>query len=115
MSDSTLTLIGSSGALFSATFTVFVASSLDKYKIKPIILTVLLTIATTLILIMTSFSDYPLVYGLCICLNVACDGSLMAMLPAITMSIFGLRRGPAVYGYLFSIFGMAAMISLVLV
>jgi len=72
-------------------------------------------IATTIVIVMTDFSNNPLVYGLCICLNVAGDGCLMAMLPAITISIFGLRRGPSVYGYLFSIFGMAAMTSLVFV
>ena len=34
---------------------------------------------------------------------------MTSMLPVITLEVFGLKRGNEVYGYMFSVFGVAAM------
>ena len=39
-----------------------------------------------------------------------CDGSITSMLPAITIGQFGMQRGTQVYAYMYSTFGVAAMI-----
>ena len=39
-----------------------------------------------------------------------CDGSMTSMIPVVTNKIFGLKRGPMVYSYVFSTFGVAAML-----
>lgn len=48
-------------------------------------------------------------YFIVICLSFMCDGSITSMIPVVTNHVFGTLRGPAVYGYLFSTFGVAAM------
>lgn len=54
-------------------------------------------------------------FGACIWVNFMGDGSMTSMLPVVTISIFGLKRGTQVYGYMFSVFGLAAMSGLVIV
>ena len=44
-----------------------------------------------------------------------CDGSLTAMLPAVTVGQFGIERGPQVYSYMYSVFGVSSMIGLTLI
>lgn len=44
-----------------------------------------------------------------------CDGSMASMLPAVTVGQFGIKRGPEVYGYLYSTFGVASIMGLLLV
>ena len=43
------------------------------------------------------------------------DGSMTSMLPVVTINVFGLKRGTEVYGYMYSVFGLAAMSGLVIV
>ena len=43
------------------------------------------------------------------------DGSMTSILPVVTLSVFGLEKGPQVYGLLFSIFGVASIAGLVIV
>lgn len=44
-----------------------------------------------------------------------CDGSMTSMLPVVTLNIFKLTRGPEVYGYMYSCFGVAAIFGTILV
>jgi len=80
-----------------------------------VLATVLLGLSTTVAVILTSLSDNAIVYGICVSFNIAGAGSLLSMLPSIAISIFGLKRGPQIYGFLFSPIGMAALISLLAV
>jgi hypothetical protein len=43
------------------------------------------------------------------------DGSMTSMLPVVTLNVFGLRRGTEVYGFMYSVFGLAAMSGVVIV
>lgn len=43
------------------------------------------------------------------------DGSMTSMLPVVTINVFGERRGGDVYGYMYSVFGLAAMSGLFIV
>ena len=49
-------------------------------------------------------------YFIVICLSFMCDGSMTSMIPVVTNNIYGLKRGPMVYSYIFSTFGVAAML-----
>jgi hypothetical protein len=49
-------------------------------------------------------------YSIVICLSFMCDGSMTSMLPVVTLHVFGLMRGNKVYGYMYSVFGAAAML-----
>ena len=44
-----------------------------------------------------------------------CDGSMTSMIPVVTNRVFGVKRGPMVYSYIFSTFGVAAMLGALLV
>ena len=44
-----------------------------------------------------------------------CDGSMTSMLPVVTTRVFGIERGGQVYGYMYSVFGVAAILGTVLV
>jgi hypothetical protein len=44
-----------------------------------------------------------------------CDGSMTSMLPVITNKIFGLKRGGQIYGYMYSVFGAAALLGTIFV
>ena len=92
-----------------------IAALLDIFEIKPVLATVLLGLSATVAVILTSLSDNAIVYGICVSLNIAGAGSLLSMLPSIAISIFGLKRGPQIYGFLFSHIGMAALLSLLAV
>ena len=54
-------------------------------------------------------------YFVTICLAFMCDGCTASMLPVATNRVFGLKRGASVYGYMFSTFGVAAMIGILMV
>ena len=45
-----------------------------------------------------------------ICLSFMCDGSITSMIPVVTNKVFGTVRGAIVYGYMFSTFGVSAML-----
>ena len=49
------------------------------------------------------------------CLTFMCDGSLTSMLPAVTVKQFGIERGPEVYSYMFSVFGISSLAGFILV
>merc|ERR1712079_525211 len=49
-------------------------------------------------------------YFAVICLSFMCDGSMTSMIPVVTNRVFGVNRGPTVYGYMFSTFGVASML-----
>ena len=44
-----------------------------------------------------------------------CDGSMASMIPVVTNRVFGVNRGPMVYSYIFSTFGVAAMLGMLFV
>ena len=54
-------------------------------------------------------------YALVICFSFMCDGSITSMIPVVTNRVFGLIRGPIVYSYIFSTFGVSAMLGALLV
>ena len=112
--DSTLTLIGSMGALFNGSSKIIFGTALDFFKFKPVYTFVFCAIFTSLISIQFTYSN-SLLYGLCICANFMGDGSMTSMLPVVTLNIFGLKRGTEVYGFMFSEFGFAAIVGVTVV
>ena len=106
--DKTLTLIGSCGALFNGCFKVFWASLLDCFNFKQVYAVVVgIQIAMLIAVHWAVYNAYS--YFIVICLSFMCDGSITSMVPVVTNRIFGTARGPSVWGYLFSTFGVAAM------
>jgi hypothetical protein len=114
LSDSTLTVIGSFGAFFNGACKIVLASSLDYFPFKPLFACILIATAASLILIPISTNNAYLFGGL-VWINFFGDGSITSALPVVTYNVFGIKRGPQVYGYMFSIFGLSSMIGLVLV
>ena len=49
-------------------------------------------------------------YTIVVFLSFMCDGSMASMLPAVTLTVFGIKRGGQVYSYLYSTFGAAALL-----
>ena len=54
-------------------------------------------------------------YFVVICLSFMCDGSMTSMLPVVTTRVFGIERGGQVYGYMYSVFGVAAILGTIFV
>ena len=96
------------GALFNGACKIVLASSLDYIPFKPVYTGILIAIFASLILIHFSKSS-PVMFGACIWVNFMGDGSMTSMLPVVTISVFGIKRGTEVYGYMYSVFGLAAM------
>jgi hypothetical protein len=48
-------------------------------------------------------------------INFLGDGSMTSMLPVVTINVFGIRRGTQVYGFMFSEFGFAALVGVIVV
>lgn len=106
--DSTLTIIGSCGSLFSGCSKIIFASLLDYFQFKKVYGAIILMIIMSLILIKLTQKS-PFVFGVCFCVAYMCAGSMTSMLPAINLQVFGFKRGNQVYSYMFSVFGAAAM------
>lgn len=107
--DRTLTTIGSFAALFNGCFKIFWASLLDYYPFKPIYgIIVFIQLSMLIWVHWAVYSSWQ--YFIVICLSFMCDGSITSMLPAVTLSVFGLIRGNQVYGYMYSVFGCASML-----
>lgn len=101
-------MIGSFGALFNGACKIVLASSLDYLPFKPVYCGILFTIISSLILI-HFVTTSAIGFGACIWVNFMGDGSMTSMLPVVTLNVFGLKRGTQVYGYMYSVFGLAAM------
>ena len=101
-------MIGSFGALFNGSCKIVLASSLDYLPFKPVYSIILLAIISSLVLVHFVTSS-AVGFGACIWINFMGDGSMTSMLPVVTLNVFGYKRGTQVYGYMYSVFGLAAM------
>lgn len=109
-----MTFIGSFGALFNGTGKILLGSSLDYFKFKPVYTCILAAIFISLIMVHFS-SNNAYAFGACMWINFMGDGSMTSMLPVVSLNVFGLRRGTEVFGYLFSEFGFAALVGVIVV
>ena len=107
-------MIGSFGALFNGCFKIFWATLLDYYNFKPVY-TVVLCIQVTMLIVVHWAVYNSWTYAIVICFSFMCDGSITSMIPVVTNRVFGVIRGPSVYGYVFSTFGVAAILGAILV
>ena len=102
-------MIGSFGALFNGCFKIFWATLLDYFNFKPVYSVVLLIQISMLIWVHWAVNNSTS-YFIVICLSFMCDGSITSMIPVVTKQVFGTSRGPSVYSYVFSTFGISAML-----
>jgi len=107
-------MIGSFGALFNGICKIILASSLDYLPFKPVYAGILTAIIGSLILVHFVTTN-AVGFGACIWVNFMGDGSMTSMLPVVTLNVFGYKRGTQVYGYMYSVFGLAAMSGTVIV
>ena len=114
LDDKTLTLIGSFGALFNGCFKIVWATLLDYYNFKPIYTIILCITISGLIAVHWAVYN-SITYFIVVCLAFMCDGSMTSMIPVVTNRVFGVKRGPMVYSYIFSTFGVAALLGALLV
>jgi MFS family permease len=114
ISDHALTLVGSLGAMFNGTMKIVLASLTDCLPFKPIFGCILTLIILSLITIRFVY-DQTYLFAICVFINMMGDGSMTSMLPPVTIHVFGNLRGPEVYGFMFSVFGVAALTGTLLV
>jgi len=107
LKDSTLTMIGSFGALFNGCCKIIFASALDYFPFKRVYAVISTCMITSLVMLHYTQSS-PLGFGACILTALMCDGSITSMLPAVTLGVFGFKRGNQVYSYMYSVFALAA-------
>ena len=112
--DAFLTKIGAFSALFNGFFKFVWATLLDYYAFRKIY-GGLVCLEIFLIIVVQWAVHNDWVYLAVCCLTYMCDGSLTSMLPAITIGQFGIKRGPEIYSYMYSTFGVSSMIGLFLV
>lgn len=108
--DQFLTLVGATAGLCNGFFKILWASLLDYYDFRTIY-GGLICLEISLIFIVQYAVHNRYAFFVVTCLTFMCDGSLTSMLPALTVAQFGISRGPQVYGYMFSVFGVAALSS----
>ena len=85
-------MIGSFGALFTGFLKVIWATLLDYYQFKSVY-SILLTIQVCLLLCVHWAVFQAWSYSIVICLSFMCDGSMAAILPVVTLNVFGIKRG----------------------
>jgi len=112
--DAVLTRIGAVAALFNGFFKFVWGASLDYFSFRKSY-GFLIILELFLIVIVSWARQYEISYSIVCCLTYMCDGSLTSMLPALTIGQFGIKRGPEVYSYMYSTFGVSSMIGLFLV
>lgn len=101
-------MIGSFGALFNGACKIILASSLDYLPFKPVYGVILVAIISSLVIV-HFVTTSAVGFGACIWINFMGDGSMTSMLPVVTLNVFGYKRGTQIYGYMYSVFGLAAM------
>ena len=112
--DKFLTLVGAIAALFNGFFKLLWASLLDYYPFRRIYGgLILLEIGLIVLINVAVYNKWA--FMVVTCLTYMCDGSLTSMLPALTVQQFGLIRGPQIYSYLFSVFGLSCLMSIFVV
>ena len=60
-------------------------------------------------------TSVPWLFFIIVCMSMMCEGAITSILPTETMKHFGSLRGPQIYGYMFSSFGVSAITGSVLV
>lgn len=111
--DQFLTTVGATAGLLNGCFKLVWASALDFFPFRRIY-GGLIVLEISLIFLVQIAVYSRAAFFISTCLIFMCDGSLTSMLPALTVSQFGIERGPQVYGYMFSVFGVAALSSTLL-
>ena len=109
LDDKTLTTIGAAGALFNGCFKVMWSTLLDYYNFKPVFSVILCIVMICLGTIHWAVTNKN-AYAIVICLSLMCEGAMASMLPVATKQVFGFKRGPCVYSYLWSSFGVASIL-----
>ena len=94
-----LTMIGSIGGLMLGAGKLFGATLLDYVRFRNVYFVFALVILVQLLTLYTAVKNVK--YYLISCsIVMACEGLLTSMLPVLSLNIFGLRRGPQVFGIL---------------
>lgn len=87
---------------------------LDYFKFKPVYTVIICLIVVSLLSVHVSYTS-PFAFGACMWINFMGDGSMTSMLPVVSINVFGHERGTEVFSYLFSEFGFAAVVGVLIV
>ena len=112
--DNFLSWVGAISSLFNGCFKLFWATMLDYYSFRRIY-GGLISLMLCLIILINYAVYNKWCFFIVSCLTYMCDGSLTSMLPAVTVGQFGITRGPQVYGYMYSCFGVSSFLNVFLV
>mmetsp|Transcript_10172 Transcript_10172/g.13341 ORF Transcript_10172/g.13341 Transcript_10172/m.13341 type:complete len:507 (+) Transcript_10172:169-1689(+) len=109
-SDSFHSLVGGLGSLCNGVGRVMWGMVLDKIGYKTAY-AVCITMQIVCMAIFPLASASKFTYALAVCLMFLCMGGNFAMAPTTCIEIWGNRLGPNVFGYLFSAFSTASLLS----
>ena len=112
--DYYLTIVGSVGSLFDGVSRICWSSLLDYYPFNLVYRT-LLVIQIFLIALLLWSTHYPFLYMIVISLSMMCEGAMTSILPTETLTHFKEKRGHQIYGYMFSSFGVSALLGSLIV
>ena len=101
--------MGSTGALINGLSRILWSSALDFFSFNKVYRTlVMIQILMIATLLLSTENKY--LFFLNVCLSMMCEGAITSILPTETITHFGEKRGPAVYSFMFSSFGVSAII-----
>jgi MFS family permease len=96
LSDNMLTWAGATSSISNGICRIIFGYLVDVVGFKPVFYT-LLSILTVVSLICTDAVHFPILYFMCLVLNISAMGSVFAVLPPATLRCFGMKYGPYLY------------------
>lgn len=112
--DRFLTLIGSVAAVVNGGMRIFWSSLLDYYPFRKVNSFLMLIQVVTIATIVPA-SQNKGTYMLVVALGNMTEGAIAAIIPTLTLQKFGLIRGHDVYSYIYSAFGLSALLGSIIV
>ena len=109
-----LTTIGSVGSLINGVSRIFWSTLLDHFAFNSVYRT-LLVIQILMIATVEWSLNFTWLFAINICISMMCEGAITSILPTETLKHFGKDRGPTVYSFMFSSFGVSAITGSIMV
>ena len=107
--DAFLSMIGSVGALSASLGRIFWTTMMDYFSFKSIYWILFVIQVVTNILI-EPMVYYKWIYGVIVSLSVMTEGCMGSICVALSLKVFGPRRGAEVFSYLFASFGTQSIL-----
>ena len=112
--DNFLMASGAIGLLLNGIFRWVWPNLMDAFSFKCVNICVLL-LQINLIIALPFLTNMPNAYFFAVMFSIMCEGAIASLIPTLSLKIFGERKGPTVYSFLYSSIGISALLGSVLV